>query len=329
VPDSAPEPTPDPARGVTLEPAPATLATRAKGWFLISRVPFLSVGILPYLLGTAIAAYDGAEIDAVTFWLGMSGVLLIMLATYFNGEYYDIAEDSISTELGRNPFAGGSGGVVDGLLPAHHARRAGIIAAMAATVIGLVLAFVVGTGPLTIPMGLFGLIAGFFYSAPPFRWVQRGIGEIFIGICYGWLPIAVGYYLQNPQLPAVLWWASLPVGITIFNVIYMNEYPDYEGDVAAGKRNLLVRVGREHGVWIYVAAAFLAPATFVWAIGHGVPQWIWPWYAGVTALSLVPTVMMVTGKWSVRKLLEPMCGITIIVNLATTAVLIAAFLLEG
>ena len=311
------------------EPAPTSFATRAKGWFLISRVPFLSVGILPYLLGVSIAAYDGAAIEAAAFWLGLAGVMLIMLATYFNGEYYDTFEDTISTELGRNPFAGGSGGVVDGLLPAGYARRAGIVAAVLAAVVGLVLAFVVGTGPLTIPMGMFGLIAGFFYSAPPFRWVQRGIGEIFIGVCYGWLPIAIGYYLQQPRLPLVLVWASVPVGITIFNVIFMNEYPDYEGDLAAGKRNLLVRVGRERGVWIYVAAAVLAPAGFFWAIGHGVPPWIWPWYAGVATVSLVPTVMMVVGSWKTRKLLEPMCGITILVNLATTTVLIAAFLLEG
>lgn len=308
------------------EAAPTSLASQAKGWFLISRVPFLSVGILPYLLGASIAAYDGVDIDAAAFWLGLAGVVLIMLATYFNGEYYDTVEDTISTELGRNPFAGGSGGVVDGLLPASYARRAGIAAAVAAAVVGLVLAFVVGTGPLTIPIGLFGLIAGFFYSAPPFRWVQRGIGEIFIGVCYGWLPIAIGYYLQTPQLPPVLVWASLPVGITIFNVIFMNEYPDYEGDLAAGKRNLLVRVGRERGVWIYVAAALLAPATFIWAIGHGVPPTSWPWYAGVTVVSLVPTLMMVAGKWKVRKLLVPLCGVTIVVNLATTAVLMAAFL---
>ena len=311
------------------EPAPTSLATRAKGWFLISRVPFLSVGILPYLLGVSIAAYDGAAIDAAAFWLGLAGVVLIMLATYFNGEYYDTVEDTVSAELGRNPFAGGSGGVTDGLLPASYARRAGIAAAVLAAVVGLVLAFVVGTGPLTIPIGVFGLIAGFFYSAPPFRWVQRGVGEIFIGICYGWLPVAIGYYLQKPQLPPVLFWASVPIAFTIFNVIYMNEYPDYEGDLASGKRNLLQRVGRERGVWIYVAATLLAHAGFIWAIGHGVPPTTWLWYAGVAAISLVPTLMMVAGKWKERKLLVPLCGITIVVNLATTAVLIAAFLVEG
>jgi 1,4-dihydroxy-2-naphthoate octaprenyltransferase len=305
------------------------LAARAKGWFAISRVPFLSVGVLPYLLGARIALWSGVEYRAPVFWLGLAGVLLIMLATYFNGEYYDVGEDTISTELGRNPFAGGSGGVIDGLLPAHHARIAGNVAAALAVVVGLVLALVFRTGVWTIPMGLFGLAAGYFYSAPPLRWVQRGIGEVFIGICYGWLPVAIGYYLLGGELPVLLLWVSLPVAITIFNVIFVNEYPDYEGDVIAGKRNLLLRLGLERGIWVYVAAVVSAWATFAWALTHGVPSGIWPWYAAVAVVSGVPAAMMLAGKWRVRKLLEPICGLTIVTNLATTAVLTAAFWQKG
>jgi 1,4-dihydroxy-2-naphthoate octaprenyltransferase len=173
------------------------------------------------------------------------------------------------------------------------------------------------------------LAAGFFYSASPLRWVQRGIGEILIGICYGWLPVAIGYYLLAGELPVLLLWVSLPVAATIFNVIFVNEYPDYEGDVIAGKRNLLLRLGREQGVAVYVAAVASAWATFAWALAHGVPSAIWPWYAAVAAVSAVPAAMMLAGKWTVRKLLEPICGLTIVVNLATTAVLIAAFWQKG
>lgn len=309
----------------TSASAPAAgLATRAKGWATVSRIPFLSVGILPYILGARIAWREAAGSIPV-FWLGLAGVVLIMLATYFNGEWADQAEDRVSTDLGRNPFAGGSGGVVDGVIPANSTRIAGNVVAALAVAIGLVLAFVYTTGVWTIPLGAFGLAAGYFYSAPPVRWVERGIGELLIGICYGWLPIAVGYYLQVGELPFRLVWVSLPVAFTIFNVIFVNEYPDFEGDAAAGKRNLLQRLGRERGVFVYAAAVFLATATFVIALDQGVPADIWPWYAGVAALALIPTAMLVTGKWRMRTLLVPICGMTIVVNLATTAVLIAAF----
>jgi 1,4-dihydroxy-2-naphthoate octaprenyltransferase len=305
------------------------LVARAKGWGAIARVPFLSVGILPYLLGARIATWAGVPFAPAVFWLGLVAVVLIMLATYFNGEYADVSEDRVSTELGRNPFAGGSGGVVDGLLPAEHARTAGYVVTGIAAVIGLVLAIVYRTGAWTIPIGIFGLAAGYFYSMRPFRWVERGIGELLIGICYGWLPIAIGYYLQAGELPMLLFWVSLPVAITIFNVIFVNEYPDFDGDAAVGKRNLLQRVGRERGAWIYRAAVVLAPLTFAYALTKGAPNAMWQWYAAVVVVSLVPTAMMGVGLWGTRRFLVPICGITIVVNLATTSVLIASFWPKG
>lgn len=303
-----------------------SFGTRAKGWAAAARIPFLSVGILPYLLGAQMAKRAGVPMNGTVFWLGLVAVVLIMLATYFNGESADVAEDTVSTDLGRNPFAGGGGSVTDGLLPREYPRYGGYVVTALAIVIGLALAFVFHTGAWTLPLGIFGLASGYFYSLPPFRWVERGIGELLIGICYGWLPVAVGYYLQAHELPIVLLWASLPVAFTIFNVIYVNEYPDYEGDKAAGKRNLLQRIGRVPGVWIYVAAVAATWASFAWARAQGVPQVAWPWYAAGAAVSLVPVAMMAAGLWKTRKLLTPVCALTVVTNWATTGLLIAAYL---
>lgn len=311
--------------------APHPLAVSLKGWATVSRIPFLSVGILPYLLGVRIATWAGAPLDKPVMWAGLAAVVLIMLATYFNGEWADVTEDTLSTEQGRNPFAGGSGGVVDGLVAARQTRIAGNVATALAVVIGLWLAVVARTGAWTIPLGIVGLFAGYFYSAPPFRWVQRGIGELLIGLCYGWLPIQVGYYLQAGvegtrlgAFPGLIWLVSLPVAFTIFNVIYMNEYPDYDSDVAVGKRNLLARVGQERGIWIYLTASILAMASFAYALALGERSLVVP-YGVVLAVALVPAVMMLMGLWRKRPMLVPMCGLTIVANLATTGVLIASF----
>ncbi|MCK7467412.1 MAG: prenyltransferase [Desulfosudis oleivorans] len=66
-----------------------------------------------------------------------------------------------------------------------------------AAAIGCILQFVYQTGPYTLLLGLLGAFSGFFYSTPPIRLVKRGIGEIFIGFCYGWLPVASAYYIQT------------------------------------------------------------------------------------------------------------------------------------
>jgi len=305
-------------------------AARAKGWAAVGRIPFLSVGILPYLLGVCLAWWSVQALNVAVVWLGLAGVVSIMLATYLNGEWADVIEDRVSTGLGRSPFAGGSGAVVDGVIPAKWTWIAAAVAAALAMAVGLLLAFGYRTGVWTIPLGVIGLAAGYYYSAPPFRWVERGIGELLIGVCYGWLPIAVGYYLQTGELPAQLLLISLPVAFTIFNVIYANEYPDFEGDAAAGKRNLLQRIGRERGVWIYAVAVAAAFASGALGVLLGVvPGELWPWYTAVTVLALVPTAMLLAGAWRTRAMLVPICGLTIVVNLATTGVLIAAFWPKG
>lgn len=50
-----------------------------------------------------------------------------------------------------------------------------------------------------IPLGIIGILSGFFYSKMPVRWVTRGVGEVLIELCYGWLPITVSYYCKQQR----------------------------------------------------------------------------------------------------------------------------------
>jgi len=59
------------------------------------------------------------------------------------------------------------------------------------------------------------------------------------------LPVASAYYIQTSAIHPVIHWMAIPIGITIFNVILLNEFPDYEADKATGKKNLLYRLGKK------------------------------------------------------------------------------------
>ena len=159
-----------------------------------------------------------------------------MLAAYLAGEYEDVEEDRISADLAPSRFAGGSGMVVGGLVPARHALWGAYVALVLAGVVGLILFFVWQTGPWTIPLGVIGMAGGFYYSSRPVRWVSSGVGELWIAVCFGWLPVATGYYLQTGEFSPLILAVSVPLGLTIFNTILVNEFPDYPADAAAGKR---------------------------------------------------------------------------------------------
>src|SRR6266511_3891478 len=67
------------------------------------------------------------------------------------------------------------------------------------------------------------------------------------------------YYVQARAWSWEAIYASLPVGILIALVLYVNEVPDRPGDSAAGKRTLPVRLSKDAVIGAYalsVATAF-------------------------------------------------------------------------
>ncbi len=149
--------------------ASTSLSRRIQGWITLARPPFHTVGILPYALG-AVMAYraTGAFPWALWGW-GTLAVVLIMLSTYLAGEYFDYEGDRISRQVSPSRFAGGSGVLPAGILDRRGVLIGSVVALALAAAVGLILWLGYHTGPWTIPLGLIGMIGGFFSSAPPVR----------------------------------------------------------------------------------------------------------------------------------------------------------------
>lgn len=288
------------------------------GWFGLSRPPFHTVGVMPFILGTVLAYKFNSSISLTVFILGVLAVILIMLSTYHAGEYFDYREDEISQRYYKSNFAGGSGVMPGGQMPRLVPLWTSIISFFLAGVIGLILQFGLQTGPCTLLLGCLGAFPGFFYSTKPIRLVERGFGELFIGFCYGWLPVASAYYIQTAQIPSIIHWLGIPIGLTIFNVILLNEFPDYEADRATGKRNLLNRIGKKNGTSLYVFLSVLSSLTMLISPLMGIPFSIIYLYMPFLIISLFIVFMMLKGKHENRRILEILCGLNIAVNLGTS-----------
>ncbi len=297
-----------------------------KAWVLVSRLPFQLVGILPFIAGSILYFRITKTFNFPVFLLGIIGTVLIMLSTYYNGEVHDIKEDRLSVKLEKNFFSAGSQVLVDGLISPKKVNLASYFAIGIAVLIGLLLQFYYRTGPWTIPLGVTGIITGFYYSKPPFRWVQKGVGELFIGYSYGWLPVAVGFYLQAGFINPLVHWVALPVACSIFNVILINEFPDYPADIQVNKKNLVVRYGKRKAAVIYIVAAILGVSTFLISLTKGVPIYAGLFYIPIGILSFVAIWMMLLDKFNNRLLLERVCLITLLVNLGTSLVYIVGLI---
>lgn len=293
-------------------------------WAQLGRAPFHSVGVAPMVLGAAWASYVGGQVDwHLAFWAAVS-VVLIMLSTYLAGEYYDQKEDKLSGEYGKSAFAGGSQVIQKGKMGAEVVRRASNYSALAVVAVGVFIQMHFKTGPWTLPLGSLGLLIGYFYSTPPIRLVKRGFGEIFIGFCYGYLPVFIAAYLQTGEFDLRLFYISNPIAISIFLVIWINQFADYKADKEAGKTNLVVRLGLEKAAAVYI----LGQALFIASIFLLQMQELLlsDLLFATAALAGLLAVAVGLGLYKNKKTLEPICGLTIVLNLATNVIFIVALL---
>jgi 1,4-dihydroxy-2-naphthoate octaprenyltransferase len=297
-----------------------------RGWFILSRPPFHIVGILPFILGSFLAYRLTSVFNLEVFILGVSGVIMIMLSTYHSGEYFDYKGDILSNQLHKNQFAGGTRMLPSGKIPPAIALWTSVITFIVAAAIGIILQFVFKTGRYTLILGALGAFSGFFYSTPPVRLVQRGIGEIFIGFCYGWLPVASAYYIQTGAIAPIIHLLGIPIGLSIINVILLNEFPDYEADKATDKKNLLYRIGKQKGIILYMAISLLTSLTMLTSVFWGVPFKVIYFYLPFLIISLFIVAMALRGKHENSKTLEILCGLNIAVNLGTSLSFILAYI---
>lgn len=290
-------------------------------WWRLSRIPFLSVGILPLILGFVLAWRWGYKGPLGLYLLSLIAVIFIMWMTYYLGEWNDLEGDRLNQSVSR--FSGGSRVLAKDLVPIWVSILLGYGCLVIAILIGFYIYLQYRTGPWTLLLGGIGIFSGFFYSNKPFRWAYRGVGEILIGFCYGWLPIATGFYLFTGFFDHQVFLLSIPVGLSIFNVLLINEFHDEEADRAIGKRNLVVRFGKERMGDLYVGISIMVGLTFVKVmllLGQ-TPFYLFILLGIPLLLILWNLVQVWQGGYKDSKKLELLCRNTLFINLLVTMIL--------
>lgn len=236
---------------------------------------FLYAGLLPYLMGAAWAhSMEGAFLKG-RFWLGLLGIFFSVCGVEAFNEYYDAR---MGTDRVFNPSD-------DEVIP-EWMWTFGVVSFGLALACGLKLAWDVGW-PILIYTGLGGL-AAIFYVGPPIRWVYRGLGETMIGLSYGpWMTLG-SVHLHTGEFSWGALAASLVPGLLITALAVVNAIPDFYQDRLVGKRNLVVRLGRRGGAFLYLG---LAGAGLV-ALLAGAALGVFPRLAALAAAAAAPLLYL-------------------------------------
>ena len=236
------------------------LMTKIFTWLVIMRLPFLTATIVPILVGAAVANFMGYDVG--WGWLGLTilGGSLLHIGTNTANDYFD--HTSGTDEANYNymvPYSGGSRSIQMGLISAKGMLTVSLVVFALSAVVGVPLIQKAGSMNV-LWLGLIGFISGFFYTAPPFRFASRkGLGELLIGLNFGPLMVAGSTLVQTGKILPEALLAGIPIGLLVAAIVYVNEFPDHDGDKATGKDTLIVVFGPEKarlGYVLLVAGAF-------------------------------------------------------------------------
>ncbi|HEX3427532.1 MAG TPA: prenyltransferase [Candidatus Limnocylindrales bacterium] len=229
------------------------------GWLALrtTRLPFLSATIVPVVLGIVIAARQGF-FDPLTAVLTVIGASFVQLGLNVANDVFDTAQGADDANVTPTQFSGGSRVIQYGLVSFRQMAGIATIFYVAAGIIGLVLLALRGS-PALLVIGVVGFIVSLGYTAPPLKFVYRGLGEIAVAVGFGPLMLLGAYVVQTRG--ALSWEpfvASLPIALLVALILYVNEIPDRRGDARAGKRTLPVRFSKAAVIGGYRAAAIAA-----------------------------------------------------------------------
>jgi 1,4-dihydroxy-2-naphthoate polyprenyltransferase len=251
--------------GIAPGTSPGVGPGSARAWLLAARPATLSAAVVPVAVGTACAA-AAAGFRPGPALAALLGAIFIQIGTNFANDVFDYEQGADTAER-----LGPTRATQAGLLTPR-AMRVGMIAAFGlAALAGVYLIWVAGWPVLAI--GVASVLSGIAYTGGPYPLGYHGLGDVFVMIFFGFVAVCGTAFVQLGQVPALAWWAAVPVGSLATAILVVNNVRDRVTDAKAGKRTLAVRLGRGGGIAEYVLLIAAAYATPVVLFALGLAGW--------------------------------------------------------
>lgn len=222
-----------------------------KGFWQLADPKIWVASVVPMAVAFVYSYNDMRPGSIIWFVIAVIAIFLIEtgknavneVVDYISGVDRNIDDDK------KTPFSGGKKTIVEGKLTVKQAKMTALLTYIPAVMIGLVIVFFREFNVLW--PGLLGVGISVLYSIPPFKFAYRGLGEAAVGFTFGPLLMTGMNILLTGALDIKVALASVPVGILIANVLWINQFPDYEVDKKGNKKNWVVRLGKKTASYIH------------------------------------------------------------------------------
>lgn len=221
-------------------------------WLRAARPRTLGASLAPVLVGTAVASAEGGLRPGVAALCAATALLLQIAANLMN----DAADFERGIDLRR---VGPTRVTQAGWLAPGAVRAAAFAFGGVGALLGLAL---VPIGGLPIAgLGVLALAAALTYSAGPAPLASLGLGEVAAFGFFGLTAVMGTAYLQTGSTSGLAWLCAIPVGALVSELMLVNNLRDRASDAQAGKRTLVVRLGRRRALQVFGALLGIAFAS--------------------------------------------------------------------
>ncbi len=252
-------------------------------WIEGARPRTLPAAIAPVAVGAGLGAWAGSFVGGRVL-LALVVAIALQVGVNFANDYSDGVKGTDAARVGPVRLVG------QGLAPAARVKLAALLSFAVAAAAGLVLVAITQQWWL-IAIGAASIAAAWLYTGGPRPYGYAGLGEVFVFVFFGLVPVVGTAYVQTLEITAADVVASVGVGLLACAILVTNNLRDIAGDTVAGKITLAVRLGdrRTRGLFaVIVVVAVLVPVAVAWLTS--------PWVAlaclsGVLAVRPVRVVL--------------------------------------
>jgi 1,4-dihydroxy-2-naphthoate octaprenyltransferase len=246
----------------------------ASQWWAGARPRTLPAALAPVAVGAGLGAWADS-FDLVRVLLALVVAIALQIGVNYANDYSDGVKGTDAARVGPVRLVG------QGLAAPAAVKRAAFACFAAAAAAGLVLVVLTGQWWLLL-VGVASIAAAWLYTGGPRPYGYAGLGEVFVFVFFGVVPVVGTAYVQTLTITAADVTASIGVGLLACAILVTNNLRDIPGDTVSGKVTLAVRLGAERTRTLYVAVVAVALVVPV-----GVAALTWPWVAATSASAVL------------------------------------------
>ena len=224
-------------------------------WVAGSRPRTLPAAVAPVAVGTGLAI-NADSLQTGRAVLALVVALALQVGVNFANDYSDGIRGTDNKRIGPVRLVGQE------LARPPVVRLAAFSAFGVACIAGLALVVATQAWWLLL-VGVACVAAAWLYTGGPHPYGYHGLGEIFVLIFFGIVPVVGTFYVQSDTVTLAALIASVGVGALACAVLVTNNLRDLPSDQLVGKYTLAVRLGDMRTRWLYVACIIAAALTTI------------------------------------------------------------------